>query len=618
MIDVGRVGRKRFEVPLDVVTQATAILGRRGSGKTNTAGRMVEGVISGGQQAIVMDPLDAWWGLKSSKTGKSDGLEVMLIGDARKAHTDLPLEKGDGATIADFLVDEQLSCILSTRHLSKSARRSFGADFLERFYHRKGDPGKDSPCLLVIDEASMMIPQTMREPDQARCVGAVESCVRQGRSSGIGAMLIDQRPASVNKDVLTQVELMVTHQLTSPHDRKPVREWILANDTAEREKEFMGSLASLKTGEAWFWSPAWLKCFDRVQVLMRDTFDSSATPNVGEKKATAGKVAQFDLGSIKERLGASIERARALDPKVLNKRIVALEKELAEAKSAEPEGPDPAEVQRLVDAAVSEAVSARDAEWRSQVMDWGRDRLEEIAAHVKQARDGLGLAGAGILNTASDLPPRPTAARTPRHDRASNARPARAEKQRERQRAVGALTSARAQPAAVEGVNRPKQAILDTLAWFSSVGINQASRGNVAAVAGVSPSSSGYEKNLSTLRRMGLIDYPAQGFVSLSDEGLAAAHAPDSPPSIEQLHQSWLGSKALSRPMARLLQVVLAEYPEAITREDLAGEAGVSPASSGFEKNVSRLSSLGLVRYPEPGWVEATDLLFPVGLKGGA
>ncbi len=620
MIDVGRVGRNRFEVPLDVVTQATAILGRRGSGKTNTACRFVEGVIAEGQQAIVLDPLDVWWGLKSSRSGKSAGLDVLLVGDARKPHTDLPLEKGDGKAIADFLVDERLPCIVSTAHLSKSANRVFSADFLERFYYRKSDPGHDTPCLLSIDEASLVIPQKMLEPDQARCIGAVEQCVRQGRSRGIGVILIDQRPASVNKDVLTQVELMITHQLTSPHDRKPVREWILANDTGDREKEFMGSLAGLATGEAWFWSPAWLRCFDRVKVLMRDTFDSSATPKVGEKKATAGKVAQFDLGAIKERLGASIERARAQDPKVLNKRIVALEKELkaAAATAAEPAGTDPAEVQEQVDravaAAVDDAIAARDAEWRGRVMDWGRDRLEEIAASVKQARDGLGLAGAEILNARPDVPD----VRVP-------AKPAR----RPRQRAVGALTltpvpsampkrsTPNSTPGTAANINAPKQAILNTLAWFGSVGVHQVSRSNVAAVAGVSPTSSGFEKNLSTLRTMGLIDYPSQGLLTLSEVGRGVAQAPTAPAGLEELHDAWLRSKSLSRPMAHLLTIVLKEYPEAICREDLAEEAGVSPTSSGFEKNVSRLSSLGLVRYPEPGWVEATELLFPPGLKGG-
>lgn len=51
-------------------------------------------------------------------------------------------------------------------------------------------------------------------------------------------------------------------------------------------------------------------------------------------------------------------------------------------------------------------------------------------------------------------------------------------------------------------------------------------------------------------------------------------------------------------------------YPKALARQDLAEKASVSAASSGFEKNVSTLSGLGLVEYPDKGHVRAKQLLF--------
>jgi Mn-dependent DtxR family transcriptional regulator len=604
-------------VPLDVVTQAVAIIGRRGSGKTNTGVVVVEGVLSAGQQAIVLDPLDVWWGLKSSKSGKSAGYEVLLIGDPRKAHTDLPLEDGDGAAIADFLVDEALPAVLSTRHLSKSARRRFSADFLERFYHRKGDPGKDTPCLLAIDEASMVVPQAMREPEQARGVGAVEACVRQGRASGIGVMLIDQRPASVNKDVLTQVELMVAHQLTGPQDRKALLEWVRANDQDGREQEFMGSLASLEVGEAWFWSPAWLRCFERVAVSVRGTFDSSATPKAGEKRLEPGKVAGFDLAAIKDRLGASIERARANDPKVLAKRVRELEKALEKAQGAAG-GVDEAEVQRRIGEAVGSfrgMIDAKLAELMIAILEaQGRaEKLarDELSRAVDAWRSDFSVPDVESMRALS----RPPGGEVRKRLAADvESVPGRGGDPRGVGKADAAGLGAASTP--VEGVNKPKQKILDALAWFGSVGIGSASRSSVAAMAGVSPRSSGYEKNLSTLRTMGLIGYPSQGDLGLTNEGMKAAKWPTAPATLGELHRRWLGSKALSGPQAVLLEILLGEGA-AVSRDDLAARAGVSSRSSGFEKNVSRLSSLGLVRYPSPGVVELTELLFPAGLGGG-
>jgi hypothetical protein len=56
--------------PLDAVTQTFAILGIRGSGKTNTAVGMVEEMVKQGQQCAVLDPTDAWYGVRSSRDGK--------------------------------------------------------------------------------------------------------------------------------------------------------------------------------------------------------------------------------------------------------------------------------------------------------------------------------------------------------------------------------------------------------------------------------------------------------------------------------------------------------------------------------------------------------------------
>ena len=52
-----------------------------------------------------------------------------------------------------------------------------------------------------------------------------------------------------------------------------------------------------------------------------------------------------------------------------------------------------------------------------------------------------------------------------------------------------------------------------------------------------------------------------------------------------------------------------------MTRDDLATCADVSVNSSGFEKNLSTLRSLGLINYGPGKTVFATDLLFPAGLN---
>src|SRR5262245_12947272 len=98
-----------LKLPLETVTQTFAILAKRGVGKTHTAVVMTEEILKAGQQAVVCDPIGVWWGLRSSKDGKSAGLPIVILGGD---HADVPLNLAGGQVIADLVIDERLSAIL--------------------------------------------------------------------------------------------------------------------------------------------------------------------------------------------------------------------------------------------------------------------------------------------------------------------------------------------------------------------------------------------------------------------------------------------------------------------------------------------------------------------------
>lgn len=56
---------KNLALPIEMAGQAVALVGIRGSGKTNTAGVIAEELLEQHQQIVVIDPTDAWWGLRS-------------------------------------------------------------------------------------------------------------------------------------------------------------------------------------------------------------------------------------------------------------------------------------------------------------------------------------------------------------------------------------------------------------------------------------------------------------------------------------------------------------------------------------------------------------------------
>ena len=319
-----------LSLPRDIGTETIAVLGRRGSGKSNTGTVIIEQLAAAGQQFVLIDPKGEGWGLKARGAG-GPGIDVIVFGEPEG---DLPLREEHGETLAEFVVKSGRSVVLSLAGIdSDAAARRFVARFAERLYTLKKKPENHGPLMVVIEEAHLFVPQRV-EGAQADVVSRLQRLVRQGRSMGIGVTLIDQRPASVNKDVLTQLELLICHQLTSPHDRKAIDAWIEANAEADQAAEFRKTLPTLQPGEAWIWSPAKLKLFVRVKVNPRATFDSGATPILGKDAAKRPAMRDVNLDDLRGELERVVEEKKANDPAELKKKLAAAEKEVAGLRSA--------------------------------------------------------------------------------------------------------------------------------------------------------------------------------------------------------------------------------------------------------------------------------------------
>lgn len=317
---------EKLWLPPEAVTETFAVLGMRGSGKTNFGVVLVEELVGAELPVAVIDPVGVWWGLRLDRDGKRKGLDVTIIGGE---HGDVPLEESSGKVLAEFIVDTRRACVLDLSGLRKGAQVRFMTDFAETLYHLHAS--KREALHLVVDEADAYAPQRTG-PEGARLLGAMEDLVRRGRSRGIGMTMITQRPAVLNKSVLTQAAALVVFRLVGPHDRKAIDEWVSQNaETEEQRKQVESTLPGLERGDAWVWSPGWLELFRRVHVRARRTFDSSATPKPGQS-VVRRELPPVDLQALKTRIAETIERVKENDPKALKARIVALERELAKAK----------------------------------------------------------------------------------------------------------------------------------------------------------------------------------------------------------------------------------------------------------------------------------------------
>ena len=552
-----------LQLPLEAVTETFAILGRRGKGKTNTAVVLVEELIGAGQPTVVIDPTGVWWGLRSSPDGKRAGLPVVIFGGE---HGDLPLDAAAGSLVADTVVDHRHPVVIDLSLLSKTTGRRFVTDFMERLYHRNRDV-----LHVVVDEADLYAPQRATA-DTARLLGAMDDIVRRGRAHGLGVTLITQRAAVINKDVLSQVEVLIAMGMTGPRDIAAIDEWVRAHADEETAREVKATLAGLPTGTAWVWSPSWLDLLVKVKVRARSTFDSSATPKPGQQRATPRAFAPVDVAALGERMAALAEQVTAADPKTLQARVRAAEDRAARAETALAEALSrPPQIVEAMPAAAADTIGSVLLElenMRATVPTW----MDKVA----EALRGIQESGTPVREPAAAPHAPPTAAPAP----APAPAPARA--------AASRSTRETVVDDADPTLGKAQRAVLTVLATYGTRPI-----GSVAVLTGYSAKGGGFRNALSALRTAGLID--GRGDLTITDAGRASLGTVEPLPTGEALREHWKAQPALGKAEGLILDVLAAAYPSDVDVADVANQAGYSPSGGGFRNALSRLRSLGLI-----------------------
>jgi len=328
---------KNFNLPVDLVTQTIAIIAKRRAGKSYTMRRIAEQLFKAGQQIVLVDPKGDQWGIRSAADGKGPGLPIVIVGGERG---DVPLEPSGGEVVAKLVVEERVSVLLDLSTFRKHEVATFMTAFLENLYRLKAREQYRTPMMLVIDEADAIAPQKPQKGEE-RMLGAAEDIVRRGGQRGIGCVLVTQRSAVLNKNVLTQAQMLVALRTIAPQDLAAMNAWIDVHGTVEQKQTLMESLPSLPVGDAWFWSPGWPTTdgiFERVHVLPIETFDSGATPKAGEKRVEPKRPADVDLEALKRQMAATIEKAKQDDPRELRRQIADLKKQLSSSPATKDRG----------------------------------------------------------------------------------------------------------------------------------------------------------------------------------------------------------------------------------------------------------------------------------------
>lgn len=599
---------ENFKLPLELVTSTQAILARKRSGKSYTASVEAEEMLELHQQIVVIDPTSAWYGLRSSADGEGPGYGVVVFGGER---ADAPLDFRSGKAMARAVVEHGFSAVFDIGDWITDEQIQFVYEFSSELLRVNR-----SAIHLFLDEADTFAPQLLESKEHKRCLGATSRLVKQGGIKGIGVTMITQRGADLNKKVLSQIDMLTVLRMSHPPDIKPVTDWISANISPAYAEEVAGSLPRLEVGEAFVCSGPRAHG-ERVKIRLRRTFNSGATPKPGERKISPKVLASIDIKKLGSEIQASIEKAKADDPAVLRQRITALEADVRRASQTAPVKPpiemkaDPEAIRTIVE---GELRSFFDTAYK----EIGQRLAGELEKNVERRRqeDEFYLRFAATLRDESKWTLKTLSGAGEKALRTvpmiQNSSPSRVT-----QPLPPAATPPRPQrnahvpmgnSAAIPG---PQRKVLNAIAWFESIGVFNPEQPAVAFLAGYSINSSSFGVPKSWLKAQGLIEYPGDGRIILTDAGRGAAEMPSISLSNDGLQGAVLAK--LGGPERRLLEPLLKRYPQSISNDALAEEAGYSVSSSSYGVPRSRLKNFGLIEYPQPGMVRAKDLLFPEG-----
>lgn len=583
-----------LQLTLEIFATTSAIMGIKGSGKTNDGVVLAEQAVKFGVPVVVIDPTSVWWGLKSSADGRSAGLPFYVFGGS---HGDVPLEPEAGAVLARFVVDYQVPTILDVSDFSKKMQRRFVGEFCEELYHIKNR--KRDPLYLILDEVARFAPQTIIKGDAylTTCLGAVEDIVSLGRSRGLGCAFIGQRAATINNNVLTQADNIFAMRTVGTADRKAIDAWVVEaqGDPALRD-EMVRGLASLQQGEGYFWSPAIFNTFKRVRFAARETFDSSRTPTPGEKRIEPRVFAAVDLDKLRGEIAESVERKKADDPKALREQIKHLKDDLTAARAEADKAAQSIEVQQEVqvpvltddDRALLRSFIAnldgRKALASGIATEAGRMIVERVAALLATPNDALAKIAAKLDGIAA-----PVKARRTSEARFNPIAAIRPTTTRERGEAQTVIQRRAATDANNGALKAGQERMLVALARCGGA----LTKKQLAVLADVNVKSGTFSIYLRGIVQAGFA-HDERSVVRLTPAGRARSGVSkgERAPSREEIISIY--EARLKAGERRMLQSLLRAHPRALTKSGLAAEAEVNVGSGTFSIYLRKLVSCGL------------------------
>ena len=499
--------------------------------------------------------------------------------------------------LAKRLLELNVSCIIDIYELEADEKVLFVRDFVLTLINAPKELW--GPRLVVIDEAHQFVPQNNERGMASRA--AIVSLLDKGRKRGLSTVLATQRLSKISKDALGECRNKLYGFCNLPSDRKRATE-----DLGFLAKSDQELFRQLDTGHFYAVGPA----ISKKDVVMVHVGKVQTThPRPGDGIAAVMPPAPAKIKKLITELKdlPALAKKEEVDLKNALLRIKELETQTRAAPKAVVPVVDTKEVKALQTEVLRLRGAAESSELKLRVL---RDGYQELLTNMPTARkavdevlDRIKALAIVALKGAAGKP-----VHVPGHSPPIPANPVAAMVKTGRWQSSkpNISNSPRAMNGERAELDGAKKRILDSLAWWRVVGIERPTRLQVAFAARYTVNGH-FNNSLGALNVSGYIQYPDRGTVELTEAGASLASAPDTPPTTEDL-QTMVRAK-LDGPTTKLFDVLISKWPDAVSRDELASQAGYT-VNGHFNNTLGNLHSMGAAEYPDRGLVRASKVLF--------
>jgi len=220
-----------------LISNVLFITGKRGSGKSWTAGVMMEEFHRLGLQFVCFDALNAHGGLDTLPRIES------LTPDVGQSI--------DMKSLVERLRTTDKSLVIALGGLPLIKQQELMGDYCEALIEARLGKGIHT----IIEECQDFVPQ------QGKPISfdpIVRLC-KLGRALGYGASLVSQRPAGVNKEALSQASVYLVHNVINNRDLKTLDEQLSFGTDKRLIKKILNGIASARKGECVAYAPEFFR-----------------------------------------------------------------------------------------------------------------------------------------------------------------------------------------------------------------------------------------------------------------------------------------------------------------------------------------------------------------------